>query len=657
MKLPNKIDNDFLNKPRFFPEYYPFSGKYDKKKNEELYKAAVSKGISADALSIIALGDYFHETYFKEIGKELVALHKKINLSHAELRELYVALLNEQELLNNQRYEMHLDVNNIFSAFHRQNAVFVRKDSPDNPQNYTAFSEALIEFGNLFFRYLANAKEDIIKNQPLEEVDVFKALADIIHTTNKFYGIKSHYDSCLFRGGEIKLVNPDEIVFDSGKNDLILIEKIAQTIIENQRMNSLRRADEYFKNANTIPKMPTNLSNRMIGTVIMSKGFATYSLKQRQAQDYLDGLEHEIVLENYYSFYCREPLKKLNNITISKLLTLDSETSHFIYKLYKKEFPNPNIEKRVPFIKNFVPKIKKSVLKGYLKNVSICSDSEIEQYLKMATAELTSGKLNLYATQLLSHEDYYYFPYFSATHRNAFFLVDYWLEAASEDMKVRGKALEKELHWKLEKTIRKEYNHFRVIKKSNFQVDKNNKEEIDLLIETKDTLIVGEIKCVKYPMYERDYSKILNSVITDAVEQANRKAGFLTKHQNSFTEYSLAGKKIIKMVLLNYPIYSGIEIEGVYVTDLTAFIAYFRSDRMSVWETGEDNKIINELFYYKSEDEFCNNFPEYLVNNPSTEIYKSQLRVIAASNHVNGLPKIIFTDVTPATEENVLVEK
>jgi hypothetical protein len=657
MKLPNKTDNDFLNKVRFYPEYYPFSGKYDKKKNEELYKRAVAKGISADALSIISLGDYFHETYYKEIGKELVVLHKKTNLPHAELRELYVALLNEQELLNKQKYETHLNINNVFSAFDRQNAVFIGKDNPDNPQNFTAFSEALIEFGNLFFRYMAKAKEDVTKNQSLEEADVFKFLADMIHTTNKFYGIKSHYDSCLFRGGEIKLVNQNEIIFDSGKNDLILIEKIAQTTIENQKMNSVNGAAAYFKNSNTIPKMSTNLSNRMIDTVIISKGFATYSLKQRQQQDYLNGLSDEIVLENYYSFYCREPLKKLNNITISKLLSLDSETSLFIYMLYKKEFPNPNTEKMDSFVKNFVPKIKKNVLKGYLKNVSTCSDSEIEQYLKMTTAELTSSKLNLYATQLLSHEDYYYFPYFSATHRNTFFLVDYWLEIADEDMKVRGKALEKHLHWKLETTIRKKYNDFRVIKKSTFQVDKNNKEEIDLLIETKNTLIVGEIKCVKYPMYERDYSKIFNSVITDAVEQANRKAEFIIKHQDSFNEYSLVGKKIIKIVLLNYPVYSGIEIEGVYITDLTEFIAYFRSDKMSIWETGEEDKIINELFYYKSEDEFCNNFPSYIVNNPSSEMYKNQLQVIEASNHIKGLPKIIFTDVIPITQEYVLIEK
>jgi hypothetical protein len=654
MKLPNKTEADILLKLRYKGEYYPFSGKFNKQKNEALYQDALSKNISTDTLSIISSGSYFHDTFYKKLIEELVSLHKKTNLTHIELRELYIGLLNEQELQIMRKYEAHLDVNNTISAFDRQNAVFIQSDNPDNPQNFTAFSEALIEFGNLFFRYLANVKENVVANSSVENFEIFRILEEMVHNTNKYYGIKSHYDSCLFRDGEIKLVDEDTIIFDSGKNGLILIEKIVQTIVENQGMNSLNKAMDYLKNYRELPKAVTTLSNRMLDKVLITNGFVTYSLKQRQMDDYLDGLAHEIVLENYYSFYYTEPLKKLNNITISKLLSLDTETSTFIYRLYTMDFPDPIPETKTALIKTFVPKIKKSVLKGYLKKVSTCSDSEIEQYLKLATVDLTDSKLNLYATQLINHGEYYCFPYFSATHRNAFYLVDYWLESADENMDVRGKALEKHLHWKLENTIRKEYNNFRVIKKSDFKIDNETFEEIDLLIETKDTLIIGEIKCVKYPMYERDYCNILNDVIAHGVEQANVKADFLVRHQHSFTEYSLTGKKIIKIVLLNYPVYSGVEIDGVFVTDITAFIAYFRSDRMSILYTGE---IVDEKYYYKSEDEFCNNFTNYIVNNPATEIYKNQLRIIEASNHVKGLPKIIFTDVTPVTDDYVLVEK
>jgi hypothetical protein len=652
--LPNKIDSDFLDKVRFKPEYYPFSNNFNKSLNQELYKMALSKGASRSALSIISLGEYFNENFHQSLTEELISKLEQLNLPHAELRKLFIALVNEQELLNRDKEQEFFEAKKEFAAVDLHNSAYIREDSPDYPHNFSSFSEILIEYTNHFFKYLAIAEEKKCDNKSsLSEEAAFNLLSDLLTIVQKHYSIKSHYDTSLFYVGEIKILDKNTIVFGLDNENLMLGEKVSVSMLDNQRLKNYNQITSILKEIPIKRLLSNGFSNKTLEGVTVSGGYIKYKLKNRLWNDCINNMQHEIALTDYYPFYFKEPLSRLQNITISKLLQLESELSQLIYQLHKRGFPKQPINTRQEFKKSFVPRIKESVLKSYLKNVTTCSDIEIEEYIRVITMQQTVQS-NLYATPLIREEDYYYFPYLTAMARNPYYLVDYWLEEAGEKLAQRGKALERQVKENLLKIKQKDFNAFELIEKSEFKVNRTKSEEIDLLIQTKNTLIVGEIKCVKYPMWSRDYHRILNEIIAKAVKQLHRKCKFLEDNQDCFSDrIKLANRKIIKVVILNYPFYSGVEVEGIPITDITTFTSYFQSNKMLLLAMGmDDTEKIGEIPYYKNEEEFTNNLHNYLTNNPLIKQLEEQLQLSQSSYEIHGLPKIIFTDVISTAISN-----
>lgn len=652
MVLTNQKDAFFLNKIIHEGEYNPFSMKFKTKLNDELLTRATEEGVHKDVLNILRLGKYFNENYHKKLLQELSELIKEINLPCDLLRKLFIASLNENELINRSRYETMLNEKGIMSAFDRQNAVFVNEKYPNNPQNITSFSETIVEYGNIFLRYLAvvDPKPDPSKEKLSEEI-IAALVFELLHVSNRYYGIKNHYDGCLFHCGNIELLGDDAIHFDLNKNDLLVTEQACSTMIENQVLKNINRLAYLLEKHSFQIPLQTKVTNRKLDEVIVTGGVIKYTLKKRSPKDFIYGWEHEISLEDYYAFYFKEPLKDLGYMTISDLFNLDMELSGIAFILHKKSAQKLDFDNKEQFLNHYLPKIKGSVLKGYLRNVTTFNDSEIDEYLKIATIE-HNGQLNFYATPLVKEGDYYYFPYFTSVYRNTFFLTDYWLECANIDFDIRGKALERHIKAKLNKVKSNSFNKFHIVNKSNFEIDANRKEEIDIVIQTKNSIIIGEIKCVKYPMYERDTYHVLDEVIRKAVQQVIKKTDFLVENQSHFNEYSIENKTIIKVIILNYPVYSGVEIENCIVTDIVTFLSYFQADRMNVWESGaQSHNIIREILYYQNEDEFCNNFKNYLSKNPLIEEFKNKLQTAESSYKVDGLPKIIFTDVIPKKQQ------
>ncbi len=659
IKLPNKIDSKYLKKIRFEAEYYPFSPKYDKALNHELHEKAISEGVSKNVVNIIRLCNYFNENFHLKLSVELASLLREIQLSKKDLRELFIGLINEQELVITQKFKEFLNTTKQLTAFDMENAALIRKDNPNNPQNFTAFSETIVEFANTFFRYLSfdDDKNYIFSGSRKSEDEIFGLLAKILHAVNKYYGIKNHFDGSLFYNGEIEIISDDKVYFNPCLDSLPLIEKACVTMIANQRLN---RYEYYERNYKLNPQvkewMLKDTSPLILNDISIEKGIITYTLRKRTTEDYVIHLDYLVSLHDYYSFYTKEVLEKLGGLTIPKFLQLHTELHLIVYKVYKLGMPKNNVEIVEEFKKNFVPKINGENLKSYLKSVSNCSEQQIEFFLKTITTN-HSEKLNLYATHLLKEGDYYYFPLLPALKPNHFFLIDYWLESAGEDLAKRGKVLENYVKSQLALAVQKEFNKFQVINQCDFSFNKK-KQEIDLLIQTKNTLIVGEVKCVKYPMYERNYCSILTKVIAKAVQQVKDKSKFLEDNKEHFSKiYSLNERKIVKVIVLNFPIYCSVEVDDIPVVDINTFLSYFKSGKMITKALGADDvSIVNSEAYYTSEDEFCDNFESYLRNNPVLDAYLSQLQITRSSYKVDGLPTIEFNDTNPIADESMMQE-
>ncbi len=426
MELPNSKDTEYLNKLRYESGYYPFSFRFDPKKNQTLYNQAKVEGINPDTLNLIGLGDYFNEKFHLQFTNELVALHKDIIVSNEELKELFIAFLNEQELLNRIDEEKFMNTTSQLTAFNLHNATMIRKHLLDNPQNFTDVSEVLICLGNLFLRYMTSMKQNNIEPtlSDISHDEFFKILTNILQVTNRYYMIQNHYDNCLFYNGRIEVHNDEKIYFDSCENKLCLFKQISVTIIENQRMYRFF-VNKYLAKENNGFKQSIleKSAKKILFRASIEKGFVKYSLRKRTLEDYNIHLDYMTSVHDYYSYYSLKPLVNFKNLTITDLLHLHSELKKIVSDLYYRDFPVKNENQIKKFKNNFLPRIKHCVLKSYLISVTNYSEAQVELFIELLTVK-NNGILDLYETPLLKKDNYYYFPYLPLVRPNHLFLID-----------------------------------------------------------------------------------------------------------------------------------------------------------------------------------------------------------------------------------------
>lgn len=154
----------------------------------------------------------------------------------------------------------------------------------------------------------------------------------------------------------------------------------------------------------------------------------------------------------------------------------------------------------------------------------------------------------------------------------------------------------------------------------NYKTEKG-KQEIDLVWETKNCIVIGECKCIRYPFASRD---IYNStkIINKAVEQVKIKSQFLEDNKKSFTKLNLQ-KKIVRVVITNYPLYTGIIIDGVPVIDFRILESYIQLgyNGQGISQSGNMREL-NKTYFYNNEDEFSENIEKYLIKPDVVETLK-----------------------------------
>ena len=656
MQLSNNHSNRYLYLLRYQKGYNPFSYNFDTEKNDALLIEATKNNAASNIIHLIKAGQLFHQSFHIPLVKELSLLLTNIAIPTQDIAELFIARINYQQLIIKQQKDSVILRKETFSASDVQNASVINNEYPDSINNLVQMSEDLIEFGNLVLNFLASTKLEL--NQLSEpdntEENVFTVLSQIFATVNKYYLCKSFYTGCLSFNGDI-FIGTNEIYFDSGADELYKIRDISTTIIENQRFN---RAD-YFRHFSDHPYfkklIPDKTNIRALKTATYVDGYINYTLRDRNSDDYKIYLDYLVTIHDYYSFFTEVPLDQLQGLTISKIMELHSELKNLVTEIYFNPItPHAHDESIKEFKQAFLPKISHADLRSYLLSVSDCSQAQVESFIRLLTF-VKKGRSNLYETPLIKNKEYYHFPYLSIIGANYLFLIDYWLEQAGVSLDQRGASLEKLLKEKLLSIPPNGYNNYCLIHQKKFDSGEGF-EEIDLLIETKYTFIIGEVKCIKYPMYDRDYPSILTQSIEAAEKQLHRKLKFLIDHQEQFSSvYNIADKKIIQVIILNIPVLTGASINGIPIIDYNLFTSYFQSNRIVKREMGvSDSLEIGEIVSYQSEYEFCHNLETFLHNNPLVSHISSQVKIEKSSMQMEGLPVFSFNNIYPVDPDSTI---
>ncbi len=607
--------------PYFYESgYNPFSMAYNQAKVDDYITKLDSNGQPTEIHNLKQYR-FFHE-FHKRLFRELEAEVNKLSTTKEDFIRTEIAIANEIYFKLKKQIQENLPEDNA-TALNFRNVTVEKETTPDNPQPLNGLLENTIEYLNLLINY-AKRKQFVNNDIAESEEEIIKRYETIFKNANEYSELKHHFDSCLNCSGKITCEN-ERIVFEVRDVALSLSLQLMEVIIENNSQFS------YFSFENALQKggiirIPKREHNFILDKVSFENGEWKYNLKERSDTELATLLVYEIIIKDYYPFITEIELLKLERLTLRDLLLLSESMSELAYSLHTV-LQTRETNNEIESIKdNNAPLIHVTFLKTYLIAVTGLTEKQIMKYLEMQT---NSWSQNLYAKPLIKIGDSYIFPFLPVAAYNHFFLLDHWLEVADISLDERGIKFQEIVKNKMKIFKDKIFNKYKVIDQNEISVTINSKrqmEEIDLIVELKDVLLIGEIKCIKYPMSERECFDGITQRVDEAIQQLLTKEQFLVQNAEEIKrKYNFdAKKKIVKVVVLNYPVYNCYTVEGIPVVDYKTLLSYFHSSGYSIKSMNvQEMEVVTRESYYTSEETFNSNLLPYLCNSPEYNYFKS----------------------------------
>ena len=561
---------------------------------------------------------------FQNTFSQLKKIILESNLNYDELIEFLITSSNRHYLLLQKTTDTTKSEFNFQDFFKRTidsvDETIGKIDARAALETEIDSLNTLINYLNYFKNELNNSKE--VENNTFK-VDCIKKLS---FGVTYFNVIRFTHEDALFNNGYIEY-NPDSNTINYKYEN---IEEIFLVKIGYYRLNrnvyahylflqeQLEKYDDIRPLISKIFEGKTEV--KRIKKTKINNGLVEYELASgHDKKEFYNFLLLEIQLKTYYDFIYNVEMPKAEGLSLKDCLILfNMIQSIFNCVVLNNNVIDDSIMRTKDFGK-FPSKINANNLKQYLKTKTKYSTKQINYFLSLLVNKIDK-RLNFWDYPFLEKEGYYYVPLLSFLNPLIFVLSDNWLEDSGFDLEERGSYFEKNIKEKLSEALaNKKYNFF-IPNIPKYKLPNGKFEEIDLIMNLKSVVIIAEVKCIKYSLTPRDEFNALKR-LREGAKQINRKAEFIANNSEKFKNEigDITGKKIIKIVLTNFPSYSGYIIENVPIVDYYLIESYIKSGRISsyryVSENGKitENKLMAEELFYNNEDEFCNNFESFVL--------------------------------------------
>ncbi len=499
--------------------------------------------------------------------------------------------------------------------------------------------ETTIDATQVIINFAEKLKNEFSKIDLKENDQLLTNFQNIIASGSFLYLLKAEYDNCIWNNGFINyLKNKNKFLFDYPNQNELVLKKIGFYRLhlnsENFSFFLRKRLQHDSKLFDSLKKQYYKKKQaKQIKDVTVKAGYIEYTLaKGINNNEVFEEAEYRSELLAYYDFIENVKLPLLDNIDLNDLITLLLVTQNLFKSVAFSNIGQNSINVKEDFYR--IPfRIKIYKLKKYLIERTNFSILQITKFINLLINE-ENKRINFWdhpfqkiGTDLLC-------PLLCIISPLPYHLLDTWLEKGGFKIDERGIYFEKHIKKNLAEALKEKKFFFNIPLISEFKTKNRGKEEIDLIVNLKNILIIAEVKCIKYPMEARDSHNAYNRLKRGS-EQVVKKTKFILDNFNDFKSIigEIENKEIINLVITNYPIFTGFQIDGIPVVDFYLLNSYVETGKFTnVKRTSFNGKVIsdenvNEDLFYKDETEFCANFKNYMINPPAVEKIKPLIEV------------------------------
>lgn len=608
--------------------YRPSAVQYDSMKMEGIMHDLPVKDLDCSeeemlkVVDFLKISDVFHD-YCKEFHSFLLSKLKTLNMRGEDVIELFNAALNR---------DFKVVTTKIQEAQNKQkgNGLTLFQDMT-NPRIMTqegygievkSGMEGRTDGLNQICNIIRHVMSDDFKDEVATPEKFSENLIHIFIEANKFEAFKYSYDDILYNRGYVKHnFGADSYAFDYDSHRELKLLKAGHMIFQ-------ERISKYFQ-MNLIHHKATPFDKYVafyrVKRVKLEGGFVKVEFGGGDPKDHREvASEFQAAMEAYYEFL--DLNMQLNGVVTLSLIEVLSVWSALRY-LCREVLERVNCDLMMNTREEMeaIPRrFKKDDLIQYVSKLTGVKPYRAKTALEFF--EVNWATINdVWTVPLYNVGDYYSIPFYPVVNCVHYNIIEHILERGGHSLDERGSIFEKYLFDEIDKFQHGYY--VKCLGSQNYAINKD-KEEIDMIVALRDLIILVEAKCIRYSMDPEDYHNAWQR-LEHGAEQAKRKVEFMKRHPELFSELGdISTRKILPIVVTNYPVFTGFEHEGVYVIDAHSFVAYINVGNMTIREMSKDSThIVGETRFYNNETEYSANFEQYLKENPVKKIYMDKMTI------------------------------
>ncbi|MBR2196573.1 MAG: hypothetical protein IJ911_13300 [Salinivirgaceae bacterium] len=626
MKLFDAYKQYIIKNPKE-AAYKPTSGKYDGKKLYEIVNNLDKTGLDYNREELQKVVDFWEiSNYFHGLMNELYQRIKKnfnnFNMRGEDIKEFFIAILNREYRL--------VCIKMREAAKQQPKGTYLYQDIT-NPQiqlssgkfNTMAVLEASTETVNMICNSLRFYLKDELRN---ENADPNMFAANVLHIyemADIYVTFKHSYDDILYNGGFIKIEQEKKVFYFDYDSHYELRLLKAGNMMFGERMSLIY--SKYHLEGKKL-KFGKYVTNYRIKRTKLQEGRVTLEFGQGNPKTHRElVIEMEAAIDSFYEYLdINVKLAKLNDIMLVEALAVWTALRYICCETLERIDSDATSMYTIKDM-DFIPRLyKKEHLIEYVEKLTGINKKKVKNTLESFEAD-NNHYNDIWTSPLILNGGYYSVPFYPIINYMPYNVIDTLLERGGYDLDERGKNFEKYIYQCI---MREKHKYHIICSPSKYFGTKEEGEEIDLMVVLKNLVIIGEAKCIRYSMNPQDYYNAWTR-LKNGAKQAKKKVLFVEKHPDLFKELGeIRGKKVLPIVITNYPTFVGFEHDGVYVIDSFSFISYLNNGCMAMWELSKTaNSIIQAQPFYRNEDEYSANFEKYLQKNPLKEMYVSKVVV------------------------------